>query len=324
MSRLKVFITGRIPQIGVDMLQRHFEVELYSQSETIARQLLLEKVRDADALLCILRDDVNRELIDAAANLKIISQYGVGYNNIDVEYATRKNIWVTNTPGVLTDATADLAWALLLAVTRRVVEGDRTMRRGGFKVFDPLFMLGGDIAGKTLGIIGAGRIGTAVAKRSRGWKMNILYVNRSVNRYLEEELGARKTDLETLLKTSDFISIHLPLNSQTRYFIGKKELELMKPAAYLVNTSRGPLVDEAALVEILQKKRIAGAALDVFENEPQMADGLAELDNVVLTPHIGSATFFARNKMAEIAASNIINWHLKQEPVFLVNPEVIH
>ncbi len=322
MSRLKVFITGQIPLVGVDLLKPHFDVEIYSQSKAIPRNLLLEKVQHIDGLLCILRDKIDRELMDAAPRLKTISQYAVGYNNIDVDYATQKRILITNTPGVLTDATADLTWALLLAITRRVVEGDKTMRRGEFKEFDPLFMLGGDLAGKTLGIIGAGRIGTAVAERSAGWKMKILYYNHSRNPQLETKLNAAKVDLQTLLSKSDFVSIHLPLTAETHHLIGHKELSLMKSTAYLINTSRGPLIHETALVKALQDQQITGAGLDVFEHEPQIAKGLGDLENVVLTPHIGSATITARNKMAEIAAQNIVNWHFKKEPVYIVNSEV--
>jgi lactate dehydrogenase-like 2-hydroxyacid dehydrogenase len=263
-------------------------------------------------------------LINEAKNLKIIANYAVGYDNIDVKAATAKGIVVTNTPGVLTDSTADMAWALLFSITRRIVEGDRLTRAGKFTGWAPMLLLGGDLVGKTLGIIGAGRIGTAMAMRSRGWNMRILYTTQSSrNAVLEETLGAKRVDLETLLKESDFISLHTPLSEKTRHLIGSREFSIMKRTAYLINTGRGAVIDEVALVNALRNKQIAGAGLDVYEEEPKLKPGLAELDNVVLTPHLGSATVETRTKMSLMVAENIIAVLNKQKPKNCINPVVI-
>ncbi len=323
MKSFKIYITRRIPEAGIEVLRPHAQVEIFPEERPIPREVLREKVRHVEGLLCLLSDTIDREIIDAAPQLRVISNYAVGYNNIDVEYATRKGIVVTNTPGVLTDATADLTWALLLAVTRRIVEGDRFMRQGKFNGWGPMLLLGQDIKGKTLGIVGAGRIGTAVAERSRGWEMNILYYNRGRNAYLEEHLNARMVELEELLAQSDFVSLHVPLTPETHHLIDEKALRSMKKSAYLINTSRGAVVDEQALVRALREGWIAGAALDVYEHEPQLTPGLSELPNVVLAPHIGSATFETRNKMATIAAYNILDVLQGKKPLYPVNPEVL-
>lgn len=320
---MKVLITRNIPKIGAELLQAHFDVEWNATGETLPRPVLKNKIRDVDAVLCLLTDRIDREIIDAAPRLKVISNHAVGYDNVDVPYATQKEIAVTNTPGVLTDATADFTWTLLLALARNIIQGDKIVRNGEFSGWDPLFLLGADVAGKTLGIIGAGRIGTAVAERSAGWKMNLLYFDRAANSRLENAFKARKTSLQTLLQEADFITAHLPLSKDTYHLISEKEFDLMKPTAYLINTARGPLIDEAALVRALREKRIAGAALDVYENEPALAEGLKELDNVLLAPHIASATVETRNKMAETAARNIINILQGQNPISIVNPEVL-
>lgn len=320
---MKILVTCNIPRIGIELLQDHFEVDINSTSETLSRSMLKEKIKDADAILCLLTDQIDREIIDAAPRLKIISNHAVGYDNIDVAYATEKGIAVTNTPGVLTDATADFAWTLLMSLSRKVVQGDKIVRAGKFEGWDPLFLLGGDIVGKTLGIIGAGRIGSAVTERSAGWKMNILYFDNSVNSRLETEFNARKVSLQTLLQESDFVTIHLPLSEETKHLIDSQAFQWMKPTAYLINTARGAIVDEGALVKALQKHKIAGVALDVYENEPALAEGLVELENVLLAPHIASATVETRDKMAEIAARNIIRLFQGQEPVSIVNPQVL-
>ncbi|NOX37487.1 MAG: D-glycerate dehydrogenase [Calditrichaeota bacterium] len=319
----RVFVAWQIPEIGIELLQAHYEVTVYREKKPLSREALVKQLQGVVALLSIFSTRVDAWVMDRAPDLKIISNMAVGYDNIDVDHATRKGIAVTNTPDVLTDATADLTWALLLAVARRVVEGDRVMRAGQFKGWDPLYMLGADIKGRTLGIIGAGRIGAAVMERSKGWQMKLLFVNRSPRPDLEARLGAQQVDLETLLRQSDFVSLHVPLTPQTRHLIGAKELSLMKPTAYLINTARGPVVDERALVRALQNGQIAGAALDVFEDEPRMTPGLETLDNVVLTPHIGSATVGARSRMAEMAAQNIIRYLNGQKPLSIVNPEVM-
>jgi len=243
----------------------------------------------------------------------------VGYNNIDVTEATKRGIIVTNTPGVLTDATADLAWGLLLAAARRIVESDKFTRAGKYESWSPTLLLGRSVAGKTLGIIGAGRIGRAVAKRSIGFDMKVLYHNRKRDPDLERELKARWVDKETLLKESDFISLHVPLTDETRHMIGRREFEVMKDTAVLVNTSRGPVVDEKALVEALRKKLIWAAGLDVYEREPEIEEGLKELDNVVLASHIGSATIEARTSMAMMAAQNIVSVLKGGKPITPVN-----
>ncbi len=303
---LRVLVTRKIPEIGLKILQEHFEVDANPESESLTAATLRQRLAPADAVLCLLTDRIDPAAIDAAPNLKVISNHAVGYDNIDVGYATSKNIAVCNTPGVLTEATADFAWALLLSIARRIPEGERLMRSGEFHGWDPLMLLGTDLQGKTLGIIGAGRIGSAMAQRSAGWQMKVLYHSRSVNTQLEKTLNARRVALEELLRTADFISIHLPLSAETRHLINKETLRMMKPGAYLINTARGAIIDEAALVDALTRKTIAGAGLDVYEYEPEMAAGLKDLQNVILAPHIGSATIDTRNKMASIAAENIV------------------
>ncbi len=321
-KKFRVFITQPIPDAGIEMLQNDCEVSVYPSNSPIPRKILIENIKEAVGVISLLSTPIDREIIDHAAALRVISNYAVGYDNIDVKYATGRKIVVTNTPEVLTDATADLTWALLLAAARRLAEGDRMVRSGRFHGWEPLMLLGQDLTKKTLGIIGAGRIGTAVALRSRGWDMRVLYFDRSRNPLLEEKLAARKVSQDTLLGESDFISIHLPLSSGTRHLINENALRRVKPTAYLVNTSRGPIVDETALVKALQEKWIAGAALDVFENEPLLAPGLADLENVTLVPHIGSATVHTRDEMARTAARNLLAVLKGKKPGFAVNPEL--
>ncbi len=254
----------------------------------------------------------------------MIANMGVGYNHIDIAAATRRGIPVSNTPGVLTDATADLAFTLILAVARRVVEGDRRVREGKFKLWAPFLFLGREVSGKTLGIVGFGRIGRAVARRAAGFGMRVLYHNRSRLTPAEErESPAEYADLNTLLAQADFVSLHVPLSGETRHLIGAEELSRMKPTAYLINTARGPVVDEVALLATLQRGMIAGAGLDVYENEPALTPGLADLPNVVLLPHVGSATLETRTAMAAMAARNLIAGLDGQRPPNLVNPEVL-
>lgn len=317
-----VFITRQIPEEGVALLKKFCKmVRVNPHGRSLTYDELLDQARDVDALLTMLSDRIDAGLLQEAKRLKIIANYAVGYDNIDIKAATARGIAVTNTPGVLTDSTADMAWALLFSITRRIVEGDKLTRSGGFTGWAPMLLLGGDIPGKTLGIIGAGRIGTAMAMRSRGWNMRVLYTTKSSrNTILEEALHAGRVDLETLLKESDFISIHTPLSEKTRHIIGAKELSLMKRTAYLINTGRGPVIDEMALIEALRNKQIAGAGLDVYEDEPGLKPGLAELDNVVLAPHLGSATVETRTRMSIMAAENIIAVCNKQKPKNCVNP----
>ncbi|HVO66909.1 MAG TPA: D-glycerate dehydrogenase, partial [Syntrophales bacterium] len=272
----------------------------------------------------MITDNVDEEVLDRASRLKMIAHFGVGYNNIDIKAATTRGIAVSNTPGVLTDATAELAFALILAIARRLVECDRATRDGRFRYWAPMLFLGREVTGKTLGIIGLGEIGKAVARRAKGFKMRILYNNRNrINASEEKELTAEFADLQRLFAESDFISLHVPLTSETRHLIGKEEFSLMKPTAYLINTSRGPVVDEQALLEALQNGTIGGAGLDVYENEPSLTPGLKELSNIVLLPHIGSGTLETRIKMASMAAENLIAGLSGGKPPNIVNPEVL-
>lgn len=318
-----VFITRRIPEIGIELLKPACRVTMFNYDDVISREKLKEEIRGTEGIICMLSEKMDQDIIDKAPGLKVISNFAVGFNNIDIAYATKKGIVVTNTPGVLTDATADLAWALLLAATRRLGEGEQMMRSGNFKGWGPLMLLGQDVREKTLGIIGAGRIGTAVAERSIGWNMNVLYVDNKRNLKLEKNLKARKVSLDRLFQESDFISLHVPLTPRTRHLVNENALKRMKPTAILVNTSRGPVVDEIALTHALQNKWIAGAALDVFEEEPALTPGLTSLNNVVLTPHLGSATIHTRDEMAKIAALNILAVLEGKQPPHPVNPEVL-
>lgn len=254
----------------------------------------------------------------------MVANMAVGYNNIDLTAATRRGILVSNTPGVLTEATADLAFSLILGSARRIAEGDRMVREGRFSFWAPFHFLGRDVSGKTLGIIGMGRIGKAVARRARGFQMPILYFNRNpLDKDEEEELNARYVTLNNLLGESDFVSLHIPLSSGTRHFISEKELALMKTTAYLINTSRGPVVDEKALLSALQNEIIAGAGIDVYENEPAITPGLEKLDQVLLLPHVGSATLETRTRMAAMAAGNLLAGLRRETPPNLINPEVL-
>jgi glyoxylate reductase len=318
----KVFITRRIPVEAIALLQQDCIVDVHNSDEAIPREILLSRVDDIDGLLCLLSDTIDREVLDKASHVKVISNFAVGYDNIDVTYATKKGIVVTNTPGILTDATADFSWALLLAVSRRIIEGDRKCRNKLFKGWGPMMLLGQDLIGKTLGIVGAGRIGTAVAERSRGWCMKILYFDEKRNSYLEERFRAKRVSLNKLFQRSDFISVHLPLTPQTTHLINETVLNLLKSSAVLINTARGSIIDEAALLKALKQNRLAGAGLDVFEKEPHIHQSFLELDNVVLAPHIASATKQTRRKMAMIAAKNLLSVLNGNKPKSLVNKEV--
>jgi len=300
-------ITYKIPDPGIKLLEKHFLVDVHEDPKFLTKEELMSKITDADAVVTQLRDQVDREFMDAGERLKIIANYAVGYNNIDVEYATRRNIYVTHTPGVLTEATADIAWALILAVVRRVVEADRFTRQGKFEGWKPELFLGYDIYGKTLGILGMGRIGQAVARRALGFGMKIIYHNRKrLPEEIERKYNAQYVDLETLFREADIVSIHTPLTSETHHLVDERLLSLMKPSAFLINTSRGAVVNERKLYEFLKEGRIAGAGLDVYEHEPMLTPGLSELDNVVLLPHIGSATIETRTRMAIMVAENVI------------------
>ena len=307
MDKPRVFITRPIASEAISRLEQVAEPSIWIDETPPPRDILLREVMRADGLLCLLTDVVDAEVMDASVNLRVISNYAVGVDNIDVKAATARGIAVGNTPGVLTETTADLAFALVLAVARRIVEADRFLRNCGWRAWSPTLFLGQDVHHSTMGIIGMGRIGQEVARRAHGFSMSILYTSSNPVTEVEKELGARRVTLEELLRQSDMISIHAPLTEKTRHLIGKSEFEMMKPGAILVNTARGPIIDQHALYEALKAHRIAGAGLDVFENEPvDCGDPLLELDNVVVVPHIGSASVVTRTKMAFMAVDNVI------------------
>jgi glyoxylate reductase len=297
------------------------------RNETLpaSRQEVLQNARDADAILCYLVDKIDAEFMEACPSLKVVANIAVGYDNVDIKEATLRGILVTNTPGVLTDATADLTFALLLAGGRRIVEADRYVREGKWVSWTVDLMIGHELSGKTLGIVGMGRIGRAVAQRAHGFDMNIVYTRRAdkdeLDAELEERFNANRVNFEELLQQSDFISLHCPLNDSTRHLIGAQQFELMQPGAVLINTARGAVIDEKALIEALKERKIAAAALDVFEWEPQVSKELIEMPNVVLVPHIGSATFETRAAMVNSAASALLNAFSRTMPKNAVNAE---
>src|SRR5262245_22895088 len=294
------------------------------EDRVLTKQELIAGAKGKDAVLCLLTDPIDAEIIDALPTVKIFANYAVGFNNIDVEAATKRKVAITNTPGVLTDTTADFAWTLLMAAGRRLVEADRFCRAGRFNGWGPMLLLGHDIHHKTLGIVGMGRIGQAVAQRARGFEMKVLYTDEvRLAPEREKQLDATFTSLEQLLKESDFVSLHVPLMPSTKHLISGKQLRMMKPTAVLINTSRGPVVDEKALVDALRSKVIFAACLDVYEAEPALAAGLADLDNVIIPPHIASATTDTRTKMATMAAGNLVAFFKGERPPNIVNPEVL-
>lgn len=302
----KIYISGEIPQIGYDLL-KDYEVEIFKGNGLITEEELEKKLMDVDALLCPLSTPVTRKVLEKAKNLKIIANFGAGFNNIDVPYAKENNIVVTNAPGVSTEATAELTLGIILAVMRRIPEGDQLCRTVGFNGWAPLFFLGRELSNKTLGIIGLGSIGQAVAKRAKAFGMHIIYTSpRRKDRAIEEACDATHVSLDELLHQSDIVSIHTPYNASTHHLITNSQLKKMKKDAFLVNVSRGAVVKENDLVSALENNVIAGAALDVFEFEPSITKELKQMQNVVLTPHIGNATIEARNAMAELTAKNII------------------
>jgi len=299
-----IYVTRKLPQKALDMISAECEMKVNPYDRVMTRKELEEAIKDIDGLLCLLTDRIDADLLDLNPELKVIANYAVGFNNIDIKACKERGILVSNTPGVLTETTADLAWSLLMAITRRVVEADQYTRAGKYKGWGPMLLLGGDIYGKTLGIIGMGRIGQAVAKRASGFDMKVIYYDNF--RTEEEDQGMEYREFEDLLQEADFVSIHVPLIAETKHMIGEREFKLMKDTAYLINTARGPIVDEKALIKALKNGEIAGAGLDVYENEPELTPGLAELKNVVLTPHIASASIDTRTKMAVIAAQNLL------------------
>jgi glyoxylate reductase len=314
----KVLVTREIPDAGLRLL-RDFDVSVLHERPP-ERDELLEAVRGAAGILPTVTEKMDAEVMDAAGDgLKVIANMAVGYDNVDVEAATERGVVVTNTPEVLNETTADTAFMLLLAAARRLGEAERLLRSGGWDAWGPMQLTGPDVWGKKLGIVGFGRIGQAVARRARGFDMEILYHDQYRNEEAEQELGARYLDLNELLRACDFISVHTPLTDETHHLIGATELDRMKPETVLVNTSRGPVVDEASLADALAEDRIFAAGLDVYEEEPEVHPRLLELENVVLAPHIGSASVETRDKMAVLAAENIVAVLSGEEPKTPVN-----
>ncbi|SMO62430.1 2-hydroxyacid dehydrogenase [Melghirimyces algeriensis] len=306
-NRPKVLVSRKIPFKGLSLLREYCEVTVGAEDRMLTRKELLKLIEGKDGVLSMLTDQMDKEVMDAAPDLKVISNYAVGYDNIDITEATRRGISVTNTPDVLTDATADLAWALLMDVARRVTEGDRLNRKGKWKEWAPMFHLGKEVTGSVLGIVGFGRIGRAMVKRALGFDMEIVYFSRTrLSPAEEQRLGVRYLSFTDLLQHADFVSLHAPYTKETHHLIGADELSRMKATAYLINTSRGGLIDEKALLTALREGKIAGAGLDVYEMEPQLTPGLEKLENVVLAPHLGSATRETRELMAWRAAKNVL------------------
>ncbi|MDT8899933.1 2-hydroxyacid dehydrogenase [Anaeroselena agilis] len=320
MDEATVVLSRWLPDSFTDTLAEKCRIVRPAENEAFSREELLAAVGACDAILAV-GDRIDEAVFAAAPRCRVVANFGVGYNNIDVAAATSHGIWVTNTPDVVTDATADLAWALLLAAARRLGECDRLVRAGQWDSWGPLFMLGRDVSGAMLGIVGGGRIGLAMAKRALGFNMDILYTANSPKPDFEKAVGGRFVPLPTLLRESDFVSLHVPLTEQTRHLIGAPELAMMKKTAVLVNTARGPVVDEKALVDALEARAIAAAGLDVFEREPQVEPGLLKLDNVVLAPHVGSATLECRTGIARMACRNILAALRNDLPPNCLNPE---
>lgn len=325
MTKPFVYVCRRLPDAAHKMLEEHFDCEVWDkQEEAVPRALLLEKAAKADALLSLLTDKINEELLSVAKNLKIIANLAVGFDNIDVPACTRHKVMATNTPGVLTDTTADMAWTLLMAAGRRLLESERFMKSGQWKTWGPMLLAGQDIHHSTLGLVGLGRIGAAVARRAKGFDMKVVYYDVYRNEQAEKETGIQYLPLDELLKVADFVSIHVPLMDSTRNLISTRELGLMKKTAVLVNTARGGIVDEAALYEALKSGQIFAAGLDVFAQEPTpLSNPLLTLENCVCAPHIASASVATRTRMATLAAENIIAGLTGATPPTILNPEVL-
>ncbi len=322
MALPRVFVTREIPEPGLAPLRAETELEVWPGELPPPYEVLCQKAAAVEGLLCLVTDRVDADLIAGGRRLKVISQMAVGVDNIDLAAATARRLPVGHTPGVLTETTADLAWALLMAAARRVVEGDRYTRAGRWKTWGPLLLLGPDVSGATLGLVGFGRIGQAMARRARGFNMRVLYYDRQRWPEAEAALGAVYTELDELYAQSDFVSLHTSLNPTTHHLVGDAAFARMKPGAILVNTSRGPVVDEAALGEALEQGVIAGAGLDVFEREPQIHPTLLKLHNVVLLPHIGSASVDTRLRMSMTAVTNTVEALEGRRPPNLLNPEL--
>ncbi len=310
-SKHKVYVTRKIPEPGPSILKKHFQINMNPGVDVLKKETLFENVRDVDALLCMLGDNIDAKVMDAAGpNLKVISCYSVGYDHVDIYEAAKRKIIVTNTPNVLANATADLTFSLILTAARNIVNADRHVRNGNWKFgWTPDLFLGYDVHGSTLGIIGLGEIGTLVAKRARGFDMQVIYYSKTRKRKMESQLDITFVPLEELLRRSDFVSIHVSLNKDSFHMIDESKIKLMKKTAFIINTSRGKVINEQHLINALRNKVIAGAGLDVYESEPiSRSNPLTQLPQTILLPHIGSATFMTRSKMAEVAANNIVNF----------------
>jgi glyoxylate reductase len=322
----KIYVTKELPEEAMRILKSKFEVEVWQGEMPPPKSLLVEKVKKADGLICLLTEQVDEDVINAAGSqLRGICQVAVGFDNIDVKAATKKGIYVTNTPGVLTETTADFAFTLLMATARRIAEADKYVKSGQWKVpWGLMMLLGQDIWGKTLGIVGIGRIGSAVARRAKGFNMKILYYDVYRNEQIEKELGVEYVPLETLLKESDYVTIHVPLMPETHHLINEDRLKMMKKTACLINTSRGPVVDEKALYKALKEGWIWSAGLDVWEKEPvDLSNPLLKLDNVTAAPHISSGSIATRTKMAVMAAEDMVAIQEGRVPPNLVNKEAL-
>jgi len=305
---MKVIITDKIPIVAEQLIKRAgFGVKVIKRDKNFSKNVLIKNIKDADAVISLLSDKIDKEVIDNMRRCKIIANYAVGFNNIDLAYAKSKEIIVTNTPDVLTDATADLAMTLILSCARRFHEAEKLVREKKFKGWAPELLLGYDLKCKTLGIIGAGRIGQATALRALGFGLKILYYNRTRKTEFENQTKAKKVSMNLLLKKSDFISIHLPLTNETKLLINRNNMKYLKPNAIVINTARGEIIDEEYLIQLLKSRKIFAAGFDVYENEPKLNPKLLKLENAILLPHIGSATVETRNAMAELAAKNVIN-----------------
>lgn len=327
---MKIFVTRRIPEAGLDMLKDGVDTEIWPGPEDAgpSKAEVIAGAKRADLVLSLLTEPIDREVMQANPDLLGVSNYAVGFNNIDIQTATELGLPITNTPGVLTETTADLAMALILSLARRIVPGHAYMAGGKYKIWGPKLLLGHDVSSggsgrpKTLGLLGFGRIGQAVWKRAKGFDMRVIAFDPPMKDIIDQTDGVEYKDFPDLMKESDFISLHVNLTPESFHLIDDKALALMKPTAYIVNTSRGPAIDEAALVRALKEHRIGGAGLDVYENEPTMAPGLAECDNVILLPHLGSASQETRDKMATMAATNALALVRGQKAPNTVNPEV--
>lgn len=323
MPKPKIFLTRPIPPASMELLKQEAELTYNPDDRVLSREELIAGMAGQDALLCTLMDGIDGELLDTNPNLKIVANYAVGYNNIDVAAASARNIPVTNTPGVLTDSTADMAWALMFTIGRRVLEGDQLVRSRKWQGWGPMQLLGQDITGATLGLIGFGRIGKAMVQRAKGFDMKVVYWNRTrLSEAEETEMGISYASREEVLAQADFVSLHVALTPDTTHLIGAAEFAAMKSTAYLINTARGPVVDEKALVAALKSGSIGGAGLDVFEKEPILEPELYDLANVVIPPHLGSATIGTRTKMGNMAAENCFAACRGDRPPNLVNPEI--